>query len=89
MVEIVIKINEHEVNKECGLCEKARKFRTGPQLFRADNWKLVCYACGGSHNPKLCHIIPEVQDCLAQLDYLESMDRLRECKAKGEDIFPF
>ena len=87
MVELVIKINEHEVNKECGLCKKVEKFRTGPQLFRADNWRLVCHTCGGEHNPELCHIIPEMRDALAHLDYLERMDRLRKCEAKGEDTF--
>jgi len=88
MVELVIKVNENEVRKECGLCGNSVNFRKGPQLFRADNWKLVC-DCGGSHAPELYEIIPEVRDFLRELDYLESMDRLREFEAKGEDIFPF
>jgi len=89
MMELVIKINKHDVNKECGLCGKAKDFHSGPQLFRADNWSLVCHTCGGEHNPKLVQIIPEVRDALAQLDYLEGMDQLAEREAQGEDIFPF
>ena len=84
MVELVIKINEHEVNKECGLCKKVEKFRTGPQLFRADNWRLVCYSCGGEHKPELSEIIPEVREYIGYGAYLDSMERLRELKAKGE-----
>ncbi len=89
MIERVIKINNRSVNKECGLCKKPADFRTGPQLFRADNWSLVCHTCGGEHNPELVHIIPEVRDAFAQLDYIESLHEFREREAQGEDIFPF
>ena len=89
MVELVLKINENEVRKECGLCGKLVNFRKGPQLFRADNWKLVC-GCGGSHAPELYEIIPEVREFLSYYAYLERMDRLRESEAKGEgfDVWP-
>jgi len=59
------------------------------QVSFSRNLSLVCYTCGGEHNPELCHVIPEVRDFLAELDYAERMDRLRECEAKGEDTFFF
>ena len=86
MVELVIKINENEVNKECGLCGSLVNLRKGPQLFRADNWRLVCYSCGEEHNPELCHVIPGVRGMLDVLGYLEETGQLREFVAKGGHI---
>ena len=43
----------------------------------------------GNTTPELVHIIPEVRDAFAQLDYIESLLEFREREAQGEDIFPF
>jgi len=58
------------------------------QLFRVDNWNLVC-DCGGSPAPELYEIIPEVQDMLDGLAYREEMGQFAEFKAIGEEIWLF
>jgi hypothetical protein len=52
-VTLEIKLNNAASNDPCEVCGARTDPETGPELFLAGSWGLVCYECGDEHAPEL------------------------------------
>ncbi len=50
---LAIKINNSATNEPCAICGKRTEPTTGPELFKADSFELVCHNCGRLIAPEL------------------------------------
>lgn len=61
MRKLAIKMNNVATNDPCAICGERTDPALGPELFLADNWKLVCWECGYKYAPELVAILRFIQ----------------------------
>lgn len=54
---LAIKFNNCASNDPCAICGARTDPSVGPELFMADSWALVCYACGEKYAPDLMRLL--------------------------------
>ena len=53
MTKLAIKMNNLATNDPCAICGRRTDPSTGPELFTANTWGVVCWQCGEEHAPEL------------------------------------
>ena len=57
MSDLAIKLNNCATNDPCALCGNRTDPTTGPELFLAHSWALVCWECGRENAPALVALL--------------------------------
>lgn len=57
IVNLAIKFYNCASDRPCAICGHLMEPLTGPELYLADTWEMVCWDCGRKYGPVLVDIL--------------------------------